>query len=86
MHSAPRRSLLTAAFKGVLSLSLLAALAAPAQADTYPTKPVTLVVTQGTGSGSDVMARLLAGYLGPLLGQTVVEMVFSNVFDPLPKI
>jgi tripartite-type tricarboxylate transporter receptor subunit TctC len=31
-----------------------------------------VVVTQGPGSGSDVMARLLAGYLTPLLGQTVV--------------
>jgi tripartite-type tricarboxylate transporter receptor subunit TctC len=38
----------------------------------YPQKPITLVVTQGTGSGSDVMARLLAGYLSPLLGQSVV--------------
>jgi hypothetical protein len=31
-----------------------------------------LVVTQGAGSGSDVTARLLAGYMGPLLGQNVV--------------
>ena len=38
----------------------------------YPQKPITLVVTQGAGSGSDVMARLLAGYLSPLLGQSVV--------------
>lgn len=38
----------------------------------YPQKPITLVVTQGTGSGSDVMARLIAGYLSPLLGQSVV--------------
>ena len=72
MHSAPRRSLLTAAFRGALALPLLAALAAPVHADTYPTKPITLVVTQGPGSGSDVTGRLLAGYLGPLLGQTVV--------------
>jgi tripartite-type tricarboxylate transporter receptor subunit TctC len=41
-------------------------------AQAFPTKPVTLVVTQGPGSGSDVMARLLAGYLTPLIGQTVV--------------
>ena len=44
----------------------------PSLAQSYPTKPITLVVTQGTGSGSDVMARLLAGYLSPLLGQSVV--------------
>jgi tripartite-type tricarboxylate transporter receptor subunit TctC len=64
MHSALRRTLLVAA--------LLPAFALPAHADTYPSKPITLVVTQGTGSGSDVMARLLAGYLGPALGQRVV--------------
>jgi tripartite-type tricarboxylate transporter receptor subunit TctC len=64
MHSALRRTLLVAA--------LLPAFALTAHADTYPSKPITLVVTQGTGSGSDVMARLLAGYLGPALGQTVV--------------
>lgn len=64
MHSALRRTLLATA--------LSAFLAAPAHADTFPSRPITLVVTQGTGSGSDVMARLLAGYLGPLLGQTVV--------------
>lgn len=64
MHSALRRSLLAAA--------VFCSWAPLAQADTFPSKPITLVVTQGTGSGSDVMARLLAGYLGPQLGQTVV--------------
>ncbi len=65
MHSAPRRAFLAAA------LVLFSAFQA-AHADTFPSRPITLVVTQGTGSGSDVMARLLAGYLGPQLGQTVV--------------
>ena len=64
MHSALRRTLITA--------TLLAPLAQTAWADTYPSKPITLVVTQGPGSGSDVTGRLVAGYLGPLLGQTVV--------------
>ncbi len=64
MHSALSRVLLAA--------TLFCSWALPAHADNYPSKPITLVVTQGTGSGSDVMARLLAGYLGPALGQTVV--------------
>ncbi|MFN0182446.1 MAG: Bug family tripartite tricarboxylate transporter substrate binding protein [Aquabacterium sp.] len=64
MHSALRRTLLMAA--------LLPSITLPAHADNYPSKPITLVVTQGTGSGSDVTARLLAGYLGPVLGQSVV--------------
>ena len=63
MHSALRRALFAA--------SLLACFASTASAQTYPNRPITLVVTQGVGSGSDVTARLLAGYLGPLLGQTV---------------
>ena len=41
-------------------------------ADNFPSKPITLVVAQGSGSGSDVMARLMAIYLGPILGQPVV--------------
>jgi DNA-binding MarR family transcriptional regulator len=64
MHSALRRSLLAAA--------LVFSWTQPASADTYPNKPITLVVTQGPGSGSDIMARLLAGYLSPALGQSVV--------------
>jgi len=64
MHSALRRALITA--------TLLAPMAPSVWADPYPSKPITLVVTQGPGSGSDVTARLLAGYLGPILGQTVV--------------
>ncbi|MEF7612596.1 tripartite tricarboxylate transporter substrate binding protein [Aquincola sp. MAHUQ-54] len=63
MHSAMRR--------GLLALALLAG-AAPAVAEPFPAKPITLVVPQGPGSGSDVTARLVANYLGPVLGQTVV--------------
>ncbi len=54
------------------ALALVCAGATSAWADTYPSKPITLVVTQGPGSGSDVTGRLLAGYLGPILGQNVV--------------
>jgi len=64
MHSALRRALITA--------TLLAPMAPSVWADPYPSKPITLVVTQGPGSGSDVTGRLVAGYLGPILGQTVV--------------
>ncbi|MFD4838380.1 tripartite tricarboxylate transporter substrate binding protein [Achromobacter sp. NPDC058515] len=40
--------------------------------DNWPTQPIKLVVTQGPGSGSDVMARLVAQYLGQELGQSVI--------------
>ncbi|QII86570.1 tripartite tricarboxylate transporter substrate binding protein [Bordetella hinzii] len=38
----------------------------------WPTQPVKIVVTQGPGSGSDVLARLIAQYLGQSLGQSVI--------------
>ena len=47
-------------------------IAGEARAETFPSKSIVMVVTQGPGSGSDVMGRLLAGYLTPLLGQPVV--------------
>ena len=55
-----------------LTSSLAFVFALPAWSQAFPQKPITVVVTQGPGSGSDVMARMLAGYLSPLLGQSVV--------------
>lgn len=55
-----------------LTSSMAFIFTSPAWSQAFPQKPITVVVTQGPGSGSDVMARLLAGYLSPLLGQSVV--------------
>jgi tripartite-type tricarboxylate transporter receptor subunit TctC len=66
MHCASRRHAVAA----ILGLALAAPLVANA-AD-WPTRPVVLVVPQGPGSGSDVIARLLARYMTPALGQSVV--------------
>jgi len=46
--------------------------AMPAQAQDFPTKPVTLIVPYGAGGPTDIAARLLADGLGEALGQSVI--------------
>ncbi len=41
-------------------------------AQTWPTKPISLVVTYPAGGGADTMARLIAPKLGEALGQPVI--------------
>jgi tripartite-type tricarboxylate transporter receptor subunit TctC len=54
-------------------LTLAAALAAPpAQAQSWPSKPLQMIVPRGAGGSTDALARLVAHALGERLGQTVV--------------
>jgi tripartite-type tricarboxylate transporter receptor subunit TctC len=55
-------------------LALVAALAlpSPARAQTYPTRPVVIVVPFAAGGGNDVLGRLLAQRMGAALGQQFV--------------
>ena len=55
-----------------LVLPLALATTLPAQAQTYPTKPVRIVVTIGPGSAGDLLSRLLAEPLAKGLGQSVI--------------
>jgi tripartite-type tricarboxylate transporter receptor subunit TctC len=45
---------------------------APAEAQTYPTRPITLIVPYPPGGGVDAMARVLGDKLSAALGQQVV--------------
>jgi tripartite-type tricarboxylate transporter receptor subunit TctC len=54
------------------SSCLVASSAIPAMADTYPTRPVHIIVPSTPGSGTDILSRLLANNLSPMWGQPVV--------------
>jgi tripartite-type tricarboxylate transporter receptor subunit TctC len=56
----------------IILLALALTFAAPAFAQTYPTRPIRIIVPTPAGGPVDVMARLLANTLPPLLGQNVI--------------
>jgi tripartite-type tricarboxylate transporter receptor subunit TctC len=66
--------------KLTFALSLLASLCggAIAQAQTYPTRPITLLVGFPPGGPTDALARLLADAMGRTLGQAVVVETVSG--------
>lgn len=55
-----------------LTFAVLAAFAAPALAQTYPSRPVTMVVPFPPGGNTDLMARALQTELTKALGQSVI--------------
>ena len=48
------------------------AIALPARADTWPSKPIKLIVPYAPGGTTDVVARMVAEYLGKRLGQNII--------------
>ena len=60
------------ALAGVAVAALLPAAPALAQADTYPTKPIRLVLPFPPGGGADLTARTLAQKMGDSMGQSIV--------------
>lgn len=58
--------------RGVLALLVLTALPLPAVAQTYPTRPIKAIASQGPGGLSDLFMRALGDQLGPALGTSIV--------------
>jgi tripartite-type tricarboxylate transporter receptor subunit TctC len=56
----------------VLVLAGIFTSAGSAQAQDYPTRPITLVVPYAAGGGNDVMARIVADKMSRTLGQQIV--------------
>jgi tripartite-type tricarboxylate transporter receptor subunit TctC len=55
-----------------LTAVLLLVLMAPACAQNYPTRPITLIVPYAAGGGNDLMARVVADKMSAALGQPIV--------------
>src|SRR4030081_2771614 len=61
------------------AIAVLASIAnplAPAFAETYPERPIQMVIPAGPGSSTDTIMRSLAKFAAPLLGQAIV--IFNN--------
>src|SRR5215470_4663502 len=57
---------------GVIVLAVAAQCGTPAQAQTYPARPINMIVPFPPGGNTDIMARALQNEMGKALGQTVV--------------
>ncbi|MBV9785875.1 MAG: tripartite tricarboxylate transporter substrate binding protein [Acidisphaera sp.] len=59
-------------FAATLAAAAASLAAATARADTYPDRPITMIVPFGPGGGVSINARALAPYLEKQLGQTII--------------
>src|SRR3954463_12973293 len=58
--------------KTLLTFCTLALLASNAAAQSYPSRPVTMIVPFAAGGPADTIARIVAAPMGKVLGQTVL--------------
>src|ERR1043166_5291425 len=56
----------------VAALAGAAALVAPACAQDYPTRTITMIVPFAAGGPTDVVARIVTGHMAQTLGQSII--------------
>jgi tripartite-type tricarboxylate transporter receptor subunit TctC len=64
-----RRSLVSGCLAALAGLGLLSA---QAQAQSYPTRSITMIVPFAAGGPTDVIARIVTGHMAQTLGQTII--------------
>ena len=57
---------------GLAALAGLGPIAAPAQAQDYPTRSITMIVPFAAGGPTDVVARIVTGHMAQTLGQSII--------------
>lgn len=67
-----RHFLAVAALSGAMAAGVLPGSAAPASAQDFPTRPITMIVAWPAGGGHDTVGRLMAEYMGRHLPQPIV--------------
>lgn len=55
-----------------VALASLGALVAPAEAQTYPTRSITMIVPFAAGGPTDVVARIVTAHMAQTLGQSII--------------
>jgi tripartite-type tricarboxylate transporter receptor subunit TctC len=58
--------------KLLIALAFIVATVASATADTYPSRPITIVVPYPAGGPTDTLARILAEHMKGTLGETII--------------
>ena len=58
--------------KAIAAIVALTALAAPASAQEWPTRPLTMIVPFAAGASSDILARIIAPKMAEHLGKPVI--------------
>jgi tripartite-type tricarboxylate transporter receptor subunit TctC len=75
----PRRNFLHLA----AGAAALPAVSRIARAQTYPTRPVRLIVAVAPGGGADILARLMGQWLSEQLGQQLIRGSPRNSFEEI---